>query len=165
MALKFSFNKLRTAVAGFLTGTDVDGASLAAGEEAVYVPKLRSAKIVEQLTGDTTLTAEDSGKVFIVSQAAADDITIPAVTMSGWNAKFIVGTAGGNDVDIIGGTADKMVGLEMADTNTAITADSDKVTFDASNAGVGDWIEVVSDGSNYYVTHASVADAGAEHSG
>jgi len=165
MALKFSFNKLRTAVAGFLTGTDLSGTSLAAGEEAVHVPKLRTAKIVEPLTGDKTLTAEDSGKVFILSQAAADDITIPAVTESGWHAKFILGTADSNDVDIIGGTADKMVGLEMGDTNTAITADSDKITFVASNAGVGDWAEVICDGSNYYVVHASVADNGAAHSG
>jgi len=52
-----------------------------------------------------------------------------------------------------------MVGLEIADSATAISADS------ASNAGVGDFVEVVSDGSNYYVVHASVADAGAAHSG
>jgi len=165
MAIKFDFNKLRTAISGFLTGTDLSGGTLTAGEQAVHVPKIRTAKIVEPLTGDKTLTTEDSGKVFIISQAAADDITIPAVTESGWNAKFILGTAGSNDVDIIGGTADKMVGLEMADTNTAIAADSDKVTFVASNAGVGDFVEVVSDGSNYYVVHASVADAGAGHSG
>jgi hypothetical protein len=32
MAQKFSFNKLRTAIAGFLTGTDVSGTALTAGE-------------------------------------------------------------------------------------------------------------------------------------
>ena len=142
MAIKFDFNKLRTAITGFLTGTDISGGALTSGEQAVHVPKIRTAKIVETLSGDTTLTTEDSGKVFIISQGAADDITIPAVTESGWHAKFILGTAGANDVDIIGGTADKMVGLEMGDTNTAIAADSDKITFVASNAGVGDWAEV-----------------------
>ena len=121
--------------------------------------------IVESLAETKTLGIADSGKVFICSQAAAYDITIPVVTTKGWTAKFILGTAGANDFDVIGGTADKMVGLEMGDTNTAITANSDQVTFDASNAVVGDWIEVLCDGSNYYVTHAAVADAGAEHSG
>ena len=58
-----------------------------------------------------------------------------------------------------------MVGIELGDTNTAITADSDKVTFVASNATVGDFCEVVSDGSNYYVVQAAVADNGAAHSG
>ena len=120
---------------------------------------------VEALAETKTLGVADSGKVFICSQAAAYDITLPAVTAKGWTAKFILGTAGANDFDIIGGTADKMVGIEMGDTNTVITADSDKVIFDASNATVGDWIEVLCDGSNYYVTHAVVADAGGEHSG
>lgn len=120
---------------------------------------------VEALAESKTLVMADSGKTFICSQAGAYDITIPVVTTTGWTAKFILGTAGANDFDIIGGTADKMVGIELGDTNTAITADSDKVTFDASNAVVGDWIEVLCDGSNYYVTHAAVADAGAEHSG
>ena len=165
MAQKFSFNKLRTAIAGFLTGTNASGAAMAAGEHSIHVPKLRSAKIVEQIAATVELTAEDSGKVFIVSQAGAYDITIPAVTMSGWNAKFIVGTVGANDVDVIGGTADVMVGIEMGDTNTAIAAASDKVTFVASNAVLGDWIEVVSDGAAYYVQHGAVADNGAAHSG
>tara|TARA_R110000744_G_scaffold80119_4_gene157275 strand:+ start:391 stop:888 length:498 start_codon:yes stop_codon:yes gene_type:complete len=165
MAIKFDFNKMRTAVAGWLSATDSSGASLSAGEQAVYVPKLRSAKIVEKIAATVELTTEDSGKLFIVSQAGAYDITIPAVTESGWNAKFIVGTVGANDVDVIGGTADVMVGIEMADTNTAIAAASDKVTFVASNAVLGDWIEVVSDGSAYYVQHGAVADNGAAHSG
>ena len=165
MALKFSFNKIRTAVTGFLTGTDTAGTSLTAGEEAVYVPIMRMGRPIYIVTGDMTLTAEDSGKTFIVSQAAADDITLPVTSLAGFNAKFIVGVVGANDVDIIAGTADTMTGIEMGDSNTAIAAASDKVTFDASNAVLGDWIEVVSDGTTVWVTHAAVADAGAEHSG
>ena len=120
---------------------------------------------IESLAASTTLGPADSGKTFICSQAGAYDITIPAVTTNGFEAKFILGTADSNDFDIVGGTADKMVGIEMGDTNTAITADSDKVTFVASIAVVGDWIHVLSDGTNYYVTHAAVADNGAAHSG
>ena len=122
-------------------------------------------KVVTLAAEDKTLTEADSGKVFIVSQSAAFDITLPATSVAGFTAKFIVGTAGANDVDIVAGTADTISGIELGDTNTAITAASDKVTFDASNAVVGDWIEVVSDGSILWVTHAAVADAGAEHSG
>ena len=78
MALKFDFNKLRTAVAGFLTGTDTAGGSLAAGDEAVFVPKMRSAFIVENITAATTLTNEDSGKIFMLDSAGgAYTITLP----------------------------------------------------------------------------------------
>ena len=56
---------------------------------------------VEALAETKTLGVADSGKVFICSQAAAYDITLPAVTAKGWTAKFILGTAGANDFDII----------------------------------------------------------------
>ena len=114
---------------------------------------------------DKTLTEADSGKVFIVSQSAAFDITLPATSVAGFTAKFIVGTAGANDIDIVAGTADTITGIELGDTNTSIAAASDKVTISASNAVAGDWVEVVSDGSVLWVTHAAVADAGAGHSG
>ena len=84
MALKFDFNKLRTAVAGFLTGTDVSGGSLSGGEEAVFVPKMRQAYIVETVNAARTLTAEDSGKIFLLndSSAAAYTITLPTAAQA-----------------------------------------------------------------------------------
>ena len=61
MALKFSFNKLRSAVKGFLSATDATGASLAAGEESISVPLMRYGRIIENVAADITLTNEDSG--------------------------------------------------------------------------------------------------------
>ena len=60
MALKFSFNKLRTSVLGFLGATDSDGTSLAAGEEAVHVPKMRLGFYVESVNGAIKLIEVDS---------------------------------------------------------------------------------------------------------
>jgi len=79
MAIKFDFNKLRTAISGFLSGTDTAGGALTSGEQAVYVPKLRQAYIVEEANAAKTLTAEDSGKIFLLSDssAAAYTITLP----------------------------------------------------------------------------------------
>ena len=68
---------------------------------------------VEALAESKTLGIADSGKTFICSQAGAYDITIPVVTTTGWTAKFILGTAGSNDFDIIGGTADVMYGVDF----------------------------------------------------
>ena len=81
MALKFSFNKLRTAVSGFLGGTNSSGSSLAVGEESIYVPRMRSAAIIEVCNAARTLTAEDSGKCFVISDssAAAFTITLPPI--------------------------------------------------------------------------------------
>ena len=66
MALKFSFNKLRTSIMGFLAGTDSAGASLETGEQAIYVPKFRQGFQVVNVGADVTLTAEDSGKIFVI---------------------------------------------------------------------------------------------------
>ena len=54
MAIKFDFNKLRTAVGGWLTGTDTAGGTLAAGEQATYIPQLHTAKPII-----TTVAATD----------------------------------------------------------------------------------------------------------
>ena len=115
---------------------------------------------VKTLAANTTLSMADSGKVFICSQAGAYDITLPEVgDAKGWVGTFILGTAGSNDFDIIGGTADVMFGAIVGDTNTTINA-ADKVTFAASNANKGDRIDIVCDGASYFVT--SWADAAAD---
>ena len=90
MALKFSFNKLRTAVTGFLSGTDTSGASLEVGEQAVYVPMMRSARIVETVTSDVTLTNEDSGKLLLVNPTAETTITCPAVANIGFTVDIVL---------------------------------------------------------------------------
>jgi len=120
---------------------------------------------LKTLASSQTLSPADSGKTFICSQAGAYDITLPAVgDAKGWEGKFILGTAGSNDFDIIGGTADVMYGVECGDTNVVIDA-ADKVTFVASNAVVGERADIVCDGTNYYVTMYAVADSAASSSG
>ena len=49
---------------------------------------------VEAVTGAITLTAEESGKVFILKAAAGAQITLPAVaTSAGFRFKFVIGLA------------------------------------------------------------------------
>ena len=122
-------------------------------------------KTVTTLSGNTTLKVTDSGGEFLVSQAAADDITLPkmAACGAGWNATFTVKTTGSNDVDIIAGDTDTISGLEVADAATTITELSKKVTFAGSAAGVGDWCHIWTDGTLWYARQFSFADAGATH--
>ena len=120
---------------------------------------------VKTLAADTTLTMADHGKLFICSQAGAYDITLPEVgNAKGWTGTFLLGTAGANDFDIIGGTTDVLIGVECGDANTVIDA-ADKVTFVASNAVVGERVDIFCDGTNYYVTMFAVADNAAASSG
>lgn len=114
-----------------------------------------SSGAIKTLAASETLTMADSGKTFICSQAGAYDITLPAVgDAKGWTGTFILGTAASNDFDIIGGTAAVMQGVEVADTVTAIT-NMDKITFASGQAVAGERIDIVCDGSAYYVTSFS----------
>ena len=120
---------------------------------------------IKSLAATQSLSPADTGKIFVCSQAGAYDITLPAVgDAKGWTGTFFLGTAGANDFDIIGGTADVMIGVEVGDTNTIIDA-ADKVIFVASNAVVGERIDIFCDGSHYYVTMYAVADNAADSSG
>ena len=120
---------------------------------------------VKTLAADETLAPADTGKLFICSQAGAYNITLPEVgDAKGWTGTFLLGTAGSNDFDIIGGTTDVMIGVECGDTNVVIDA-ADKVTFVASNAVVGERVDIICDGTNYYVTMFAVADNAASSAG
>ena len=156
MAIKFDFNKLRTAISGFLTGTDLSGTSLAAGEEAVHVPKLRSAYIVEDITAAVTLTNEDCGKIFMLDSAGgAYTITLPVAANleSGWNCKFVTKEdTPTNDITIAAGSA--IIDFVQKDAagdagaSTAGTAVSNILVEAASKQG--DYISIFTDGTSYY---------------
>ena len=126
--------------------------------------------------GNVQLSSSDSGKVFMCSQAAAVIVNLPklSVDIAGWNARFVLKTAGSNDFTIFAwglsaaGTGDSgvtndgdtLIVKEMATTDggAATASSQDGVFFDASESTVGDSIDIFTDGTSWYVT-TFVADA------
>jgi len=165
MAIKFDFNRMRTAVAGWLTGTDTAGTSLTAGEEAVYVPKIRTAKIVESVLADITLTNEDSGKLLLVNPTAETTITLPAIGNVGFQVDIVVtegiaATDGSMDqvVNVAFGQGDNIGQAHESDGgagNFAVTGD-DFFVFTADSTP-GDRINLVSTGTQW-IAQAYVKD-------
>ena len=101
---------------------------------------------VEAVTGAITLTAEDSGKVFILKAAAGAQITLPAVaTSAGFRFKFVIG-------------------LAFATTNWTVLAASNVIEGSVLVAGahvasaesLGDFAELVCDGTNWFVNGSGV---------
>ena len=153
---KFSFNKLRTAVLGFLGATDQAGASLTAGEEGVYVPKMRLGFEVVDMSGNITLTNEDSGKIFHINGGGAYQVTLPTAPEDGLWYRFVntevtpsgaVTIAAGSA--IIAGPA-KDVGGDIG-AGTGGTEVSN-VLF-STDAEIGDNIELISVGGFYVMMH------------
>ena len=158
MAIKFDFNKLRTAITGFLTGTDLSGTSLTAGEQAIYVPKLRQAMPLKHVSAATTLYPSDSGSVIMINQAAAYAISLPNAVDAGegWNATFILGTVDTNAVTIeaTAGDGDNIHGHSIDGEDAAQTVTEgtgvDVITF-INGATKGDRVSLICDGVSYYV--------------
>lgn len=109
----------------------------------------------EVISAARTLTAEDSGKVFGVEQDSAYTVTLPLASDAGagWNAKFIVSQVAANKVTIANNTAeDTIVGMTVgADGGAGNSAESavDEIGI-ISGAQLGDTVELVCDGTYYY---------------
>ena len=113
---------------------------------------------VENISAAKTLTTGDSGKVFTITQSSAFKISLPKAADAGvgWNAKFLITTAGSFAITIEpDSTEDTLIGMVvMADDGTAGASSEsgvDTLTF-ISGAAAGDWVDLLCDGSNFYVS-------------
>ena len=123
---------------------------------------------------DTTskqLLPSDSGKIFMCDQNSTADVVcfLPQIStnIAGWHAKFVLRTAAGNDFHICaygnaaaGGTSgdnDTIVYLEQA-TGASTAASADVIQFTATNAAVGNYCDIFTDGTSWYASMNAAAD-------
>ena len=118
-------------------------------------------KKIRHVNAALTLTAEDSGSVFMINQAAAYAITLPECAtednkLMGWQAEFILGTVASNavTVQVTDDDGDNMHGHGIDGENAAQTVSEgtgfDVLTF-ISGATKGDRASIICDGDSYYV--------------
>jgi len=115
---------------------------------------------VETISTARTLTASDSGKLFTLSAAAGVAITLPAVTVTGFRARFTVGAAfATTNFTVVAPTA---VIQGSADVNSTLVpaANETTISFVATAETVGDYIEIYSDGTNFYAYGIAAAAGG-----
>lgn len=113
---------------------------------------------VEALTGATTLTAEDSGKVFILKAAAGAQITLPAVaTSAGFRFKFVVGQLFATTNWTVLSASNVIHGSVLVNGAHVAGVDENTISFVASAEAIGDFAELVCDGTNWYVNGSGVA--------
>jgi hypothetical protein len=107
---------------------------------------------VEVVAAADTLVAADNGKTFILNAAAGVTITLPAVTTTGWRAKFITGAAFATTNFVVAcAEGDKMEG-SMIVAGAVVDVDAaDQINFVATAENIGDFVEVFSDGTYWHV--------------
>lgn len=112
----------------------------------------------EDLTATNTLTKEDNGKTLYLNSATEFITTLPAPA-SGLKFKFIckAAPASASYTIVTSGSANILIGgvtCATADDLGSWDADGDTITFVDGQAVVGDWVEVESDGTSWYVSGA-----------
>jgi hypothetical protein len=107
-------------------------------------------QVVFNATASFTLDPSDSGKVFILKDAA---ITVTLPTLSTSLAGFQVKLISGDDSEhIIAGGASKIYG-QIGDQNGG---DFERIAaasgYTLGTGEIGDWFELISDGTNWYIS-------------
>lgn len=115
---------------------------------------------VETIAAAKTLTASDSGKYFSLSAAAGAAIALPAVAIKGFKARFTVAAAfATTNWTIVSATA---VIQGSADVNSTLVpaAAENTISFVATAETIGDYVEIYSDGVNFYAYGIAAALGG-----
>lgn len=107
------------------------------------------------LSAAKTLTDSDSGKTFFLNLAGGFTVTLPS-PRAGVNFEFIIKTAPTTAYIVASATAIIRGQVYTVDANTANDPDFEtsgvsNINFIANLAKVGDSVEIVSDGTNWYV--------------
>ena len=115
----------------------------------------------EILTGTRTVSASENGKTFFLNSATEFVTTLPSPAI-GLKFRFIVKAApsGASYTIVTASSANIFAGsIASSDLDAAGDAgfddDGDTITFVDSKAVAGDWVEVESDGTVWYVSGQS----------
>jgi hypothetical protein len=127
---------------------------------------LDTSSSVADLTAASTLTAADSGKTLFLNSATEFATTLPSPA-AGLRFRFVVKAApsGASYTVVTASSANILIGgineleVDTGDDGPYI-ADGDTITFADGVAVVGDYVDLVSDGTSWYVSGQANADGG-----
>ena len=111
-------------------------------------------------TADATLTAAQSGTTFFMGTAGLD-LTLPAIAgTSGVWYRFVDSTAVVTTDMTVVAPANLLQGPIDVTSTLVLCTSEDVILFEADADVIGDWVEVRSDGTNWFVTGQAQATGG-----
>lgn len=105
---------------------------------------------IETITGAYTVVAADNGKTFVLNAAAGAAITLPAPS-AGFKLKFITGANFATTDWVITATGAIMFGSVQEAGAQQTVSGATTINLELAAEAVGDYIELQSDGTNWYV--------------
>lgn len=116
---------------------------------------------IEAITAGKTLTGNDNGKTFILSDASSGNITLPAVaTNVGFRIKVICGFAITAASAVISAEGDNIEGAMMVASTVVTVAAADQLNFIQTAENIGDWVTVIGDGTYWYADGRALTTGG-----
>lgn len=106
---------------------------------------------VKTLTAAGALTAADSGKLIVLKAAVGAAVTLPAV-QAGLKYKIVVGQAFATTAWTITAPAKVIQGTVIVNGESVLGENEDIITFAHAAEKVGDFVDLVCDGTNWYVS-------------
>ena len=107
---------------------------------------------METITAAKILNSDDNGKTFLLNGTGGGAITLPPVaSSSGFKCKFIVASLFTTNWVITAQTA-VLYGVIMELSTAQLVSTGTTLTMLNATDTIGDWIEVESDGINWYVS-------------
>lgn len=104
------------------------------------------------ISAAVTLTADESnGQVYILDGGTGVGITLPAPS-KGWRCTFVTGAAYTTDYVITAATAGQLQGSVMEAGVIQLVAAADTLTLEDGTEGIGDTLQLSSDGTSIFVT-------------
>jgi len=109
------------------------------------------AATTESVTAGRTLTVADHGMTFFLGDAASGNITLPAVTLTGFSVKVICGFSITTSSAVLSAEGDNISGVLTVNGALVDALVEDQINFIANTALLGDWIEITSTGAAWVV--------------
>jgi hypothetical protein len=104
-----------------------------------------------EITAAKTLTREDSGKSFVLKAAAGEAITLPDAA-NGLGYRFATGLAFDTSPWVITSATSTIEGSVTVNGAVAPASNENTITFVESAESLGDWVEIWSDGTSWFVS-------------
>ena len=128
---------------------------------AGFIGSVTGAVAAEVVAATNAITAAESGTTFFLNAANEFVSTLPAPAL-GLKYRFVVSAApvGASYTVVTNASANVIEGSATVAGLVIAAANEDTITFTAAAALVGDWAEVVSDGTSWFVSGQATAATG-----
>ncbi|GAG30796.1 unnamed protein product, partial [marine sediment metagenome] len=115
---------------------------------------------ITSVTAGQTLTVDDNGKTLLLGDAASGNITLPAVTVTGFTVRVWCNFTITTSSAVLSAEGDNISGVLVVNGASVVAAAEDQINFIANTALTGDWAEFVSTGTTWLCTGVAQAAGG-----